>query len=146
MRGLMPRVINGAKFMLTYVALIVFYIYGFLWTRVPRKVSSMRDVLHLFYYDFLRLKPEHVEIVKLTSNELVTISRNPCPILKLSLLLGIDTKFACKVISETVCRYVLGNLDKDLIFERDYNYIRPYRDGCLERISRKWFMDAPSAG
>jgi hypothetical protein len=94
----------------------------------------MEDVFELFYINFLKLKKEHVEIVKLTDKELITISRNPCPILKLTLLLKMDTRYTCRLISETVCKYVLKRMDPRLVFERDYNYIRPYKDGCLERI------------
>jgi len=124
------------KLLAVYAGLLIFYIYGFMWTAIRREVSSMEDVLRAFYYDFLRLRPEHLEVVKITDCELVTISRNPCPILKLTLILGLDTKFTCRAISETVCRYVLRKLDPRLVFERDYSFIRPYGDGCLERISR----------
>jgi len=97
----------------------------------------MEDVYRVFYVDFLRLKPEHVEIVKLTDRELITISRNPCPILKLSMILRMDTRYTCKLVSETVAKYVLKHINRNLVFERDYNYIRPYKDGCLERIYLK---------
>ncbi|MEM1816947.1 MAG: hypothetical protein QW432_06195 [Desulfurococcaceae archaeon] len=137
MKLVREKLVQVVRLVPVYMGLVVFYIYGFLWTRISRRVSSMKGILQLFYYDFLRLKPEHVEVIKLTDSELVTISRNPCPILRLTLLLGLDTKFTCKVISETVCKYVLRQLDPNLVFERDYSYIRPYRDGCLERISKK---------
>ncbi|MEM2922092.1 MAG: hypothetical protein QXF26_07230 [Candidatus Bathyarchaeia archaeon] len=119
------------------LGLLVFYTYGFLWTLVPRRVDTMEDVFELFYIRFLGLKSEHIEVVKLTDAELITVSRNPCPILKLTMLLNMDTRYTCRLISETVCRYVLERMDPTLFFERDYNYIRPYRDGCLERISSK---------
>ncbi|MEM0361749.1 MAG: hypothetical protein QXK28_04705 [Sulfolobales archaeon] len=75
--------------------------------------------------------------MKLTDSELVTVSRNPCPILRLTTLLNMDTRYTCRLISETVCRYVLRKINPKLVFERDYNYIRPYRDGCMERIYLK---------
>jgi len=124
----------GLKHIPLLLSLSVFYIYGFMWTIKTREMKSMEDLLKLFYYDFLRLKKEDVEIVKLTDRELVTISRNPCPILKLAQILNIDTRYTCKLVSETVCKYVLKKINPDLVFERDYNYIRPYKDGCLERI------------
>jgi len=94
----------------------------------------MSDLLDLFYYKFLRLKKEHVEVVRVTDSELVTISRNPCPILRLTLFLGLDTRYTCRLVSEPVCRYVLRCVNPELVFERDYDYIRPYKDGCMERI------------
>lgn len=97
----------------------------------------MRDVFELFYIRFLRLEREHVEILELADTELVTVSRNPCPILVLTLMLRMDTRYTCRLVSETVCRYVLKRMDSKLVFERDYNHIRPYSDGCLERIFLK---------
>jgi len=114
--------------------LVVFYAYGFLWTLKPRRVETAGDVLNVFYYGFLRLRREDVEVVGVSDRELVTVSRNPCPILRLALTLGMDTRYVCRVVSETVCRYVLRRLNPRLVFERDYSYIRPHRDGCLERV------------
>jgi len=116
------------------LGLFVFYAYGFLWTLKPRRAESMSDLLDLFYYKFLRLEKEHVEVVRITSNELVTICRNPCPILRLALSLGLDTRYVCRLVSEPVCRYVLKHLNPEIVFERNYEYIRPYKDGCMERI------------
>jgi hypothetical protein len=94
----------------------------------------MREVLDLFYLDFLRLKESDVEVVKLDENELITRCRNPCPILKLSLMLNVDTRVSCRIISEPVCKYVLRRLNPHLVFQRNYNHIRPYSDSCEERI------------
>jgi len=127
LRGLLGRVV-------VYLALAVFYAYGLLWTLKPRRVETAGDVLNAFYYGFLRLRREDVEVVGVSDRELVTVSRNPCPILRLALALGMDTRYVCRVVSETVCRYVLRRLNPRLVFERDYSYIRPHRDGCLERV------------
>lgn len=127
------------KIIIVYIGLITFYVYAFLWliVRAPRNISSMSNLLQVFYYDFLRLKPEDIEIIKLAEHELITISRNSCPILKLSLRFGLDTRYTCKIISESVCKYVLRKLNPNIIFKRDYNYIRPYKSGCLEILRRK---------
>ncbi|MEO3993167.1 MAG: hypothetical protein QN229_02495 [Desulfurococcaceae archaeon TW002] len=119
------------------LGLFVFYAYGFLWIMKPRKAETMNELLDLFYYKFLRLKKKHVEVVRISDDELVTISRNSCPILRLTLFLGLDTRYTCKLISEPVCRYVLKRVNPKLIFERNYDYIRPYKDGCMERIYLK---------
>ena len=94
----------------------------------------MIDILDLFYLDFLRLGKREVEVIKLDEHELVTRCRNRCPILELSLRLDVDTKLACRVISEPVCRYVLRKLNPHLVFKRNYNHIRPYAESCEERI------------
>jgi hypothetical protein len=120
------------------LGLLVFYLYAHVWLLRSRRVVTMRDLYEVFYIDFLALEPKDVEIVKLTDKELVTMSRNPCPILKLATMLRMDTKYVCKFISEKVCKHVLKHIDEGLVFERDYDYIRPYRDGCRERIYRRF--------
>jgi len=122
-------VLNIAKFL--------FYLHGWLWTIKPKHVRSMRDVLDLFYLGFLGLGEGDVEVVKLNDFELVTRCKNQCPILRLSIMLKIDTRVACKIISEPVCKYVLHRLDSRLNFERNYNHIRPYSGSCEERIYLK---------
>ncbi len=126
-----------AKKTVLLLGLFVFYAYGFLWTLKPRKAETMSELLDLFYYKFLRLEKKHVEVVRISGDELVTICRNPCPILRLTQFLGLDTRYTCRLISEPVCRYVLKRVDPKLIFERNYDYIRPYKDGCMERIYLK---------
>jgi len=79
------------------VTKFLFYLYGWLWTLRPKRVGLMRDVLALFYLGFLGLDERDVEVVKLDDFELITRCRNPCPILRLSLMLKIDTKLACKI-------------------------------------------------
>lgn len=121
--------------LILYTSLAVFYVYSVFWCITRRNsVKSTRDVLRIFYYDFLRLRREHILIEKLTRRELIVISVNPCPILKLSQLLRVDTRYSCKLVSETVCKMVLKCLNPNLVFTRDYNYIRPYSSGCRERI------------
>lgn len=128
------RLSTSMKKSLLLLGLFVFYTYGFLWSLKPRKVSSAEDVLKLFYYGFLRLRSEDVEVVKLSDRGLITISRNPCPILKLALLLKMDTRYVCRLISETVCKYVLKRMNPKLVFERNYDHIRPYANGCMEKV------------
>jgi hypothetical protein len=70
LRGLLGRVA-------VYLALVVFYAYGFLWTLKPRRVETAGDALNVFYYGFLRLRREDVEVVGVSDRELVTVSRTP---------------------------------------------------------------------
>lgn len=120
-----------------YLGYFLFMLYAIIWFIVRgRRVRVRRaiDVLVYFYYDFLRLRRRDVVVTELSNYKLVTISRNPCPILQLSLLLRVDTRYTCKVISENTCKWVLKRLDKRIVFIRDYNHIRPYSDGCKETI------------
>ena len=66
------------------------------------------------------------------------------PILRLPLMLKIDTRVACKVVSEPVCKIVLSKLDPLLAFERNYNHIRQYHESCEERIHFKGEKDSTS--
>jgi len=136
---LLEKIFWAVKHAPLILGLLAFYLYAHMWLLRGRRANSMRDLYEVFYIDFLALKPKDVEIVKLTDEELITISRNPCPILKLAMMLKMDTKYVCRFISETVCRHVLKHIDERLVFERDYDYIRPYRDGCRERIYRRRF-------
>jgi len=113
---------------------VVFYIYAFLWLIKPRRAKSIEDIYRLFYIDFLRLDPKDVEIVEMNSYRLVTRCRNRCPILALAQSLDLDTRYVCRIVSEPVCRYVLRKLNPKIAFIRNYNYIRPYKDGCEEHI------------
>ncbi|MEM2930995.1 MAG: hypothetical protein QW797_09095, partial [Thermoproteota archaeon] len=91
--GLLSRLKTGLKHIPLTLGLFVFYSYGFLWTLKPRRIETMRDLFELFYIRFLRLESKHVEIVRMTGTELVTVSRNPCPILRLTLMLRMDTRY-----------------------------------------------------
>ena len=121
------------------LAKIVFYINAFLWLFTKRrKAETMRDVLELFYYDFLRIDKKDLEVVRLTDNLLITRARNPCPILKTAMRLGIDTRVMCREVSEPVCKFVLLRLNPALIFYRNYSHIRPYTDSCEEIIIKAY--------
>ncbi|MEM4576095.1 MAG: hypothetical protein QW701_01385 [Candidatus Nezhaarchaeales archaeon] len=122
------------KNLVLFLAKQIFYPYGLLWTLSAPKASNVNEILELFYFKFLRIRMRDIEVVKLTNTELITRCRNPCPILKFTLLLGLDTRFTCKYVSEPVCNYVLKKLNDRIVFERNYNHIRPYKDSCEERI------------
>lgn len=115
----------------------IFFLYAFLWLIFPKNINSMSEVLKSFYLDFLRLSVDNLKVIRISNEELITRCKNPCPILWLSFRLGLDTRSVCKEVSEPVCRYFLKKLNPNLVFERNYNHIRPYRDDCEERIYLK---------
>ena len=133
MRG---NLISMKEVVLT-IAKVAFYLYAFLWTIKPKIANSMSDVLELFYLDFLRVDRREIEVVRLAEDELITRCKNPCPILRLSELLSVDTKHACRKVSEPVCKFVLGKMNPNLAFERNYGWIRPFKGSCEERIYLK---------
>lgn len=122
------------KKLILLLAKQIFYLYGLLWTLGAPKARDTNEILELFYFKFLRISVRDIEVVKLADTELIIRCKNPCPILKFTLLLGLDTRFTCKYVSEPVCNYVLKKLNEKIVFERNYNHIRPYKDSCEERI------------
>ncbi|MCC6012780.1 MAG: hypothetical protein LM593_00155 [Candidatus Verstraetearchaeota archaeon] len=117
-----------------FLAKSIFFIYGFLWTIKPRKYNSIKDIINDFYINFLRIDKKYIHIIKINEKEAIVRCDNPCPILKLSMILNLDTKFVCKYISEPVCNYVLKRMNEKIIFERNYEHIRPYKESCEEHI------------
>lgn len=120
--------------MILLFAKYLFFLYAFLWPVFSKRTSSMEDVLKIFYIDFLKVGANDIEIVKINEDELITRCKNPCPILWLATRLGMDTKHVCKEVSEPACEYFLKKLNPNLVFERNYNHIRPYKESCEERI------------
>ncbi len=117
---------------------IAFYIFAFKWhlknkRKIPNKISS-RDILQLFYFDFLKIPKKDCETIEITNNKLITRCKNKCPVLDLSLNLNIDTRKSCRQISEGPCKYFLRKLDRNIIFKRNYDHIRPYSEDCEEEI------------
>jgi len=118
---------------------IGFYIFALKWhlnnkRKIPNKITS-RDILKLFYFDFLKIPKKDCEIIEMINNKLITRCKNKCPILDFSLNLNIDTKKSCRRISEGPCKYFLRKLDKNIIFRRNYDHIRPYWEDCEEVIT-----------
>ena len=100
-----------------------------------QKVDEKVSPLNLFYLDFLKIPKKDCDIIEITNNKLITRCKNKCSILDLSLNLNIDTKKSCRLISEEPCKYFLRKLDKNIIFKRNYNHIRPYKEDCEEEIT-----------
>ena len=71
-----------------------FYFIAIIWhikNKVPKKITT-KDILELFYYDFLNVPIEDCKLIKMTDNELITRCKNNCPILNFSLNSDIDTR------------------------------------------------------
>jgi len=115
---------------------ISFYYYALKWhlnNTTPKNITT-KNILELFYYDFLNVPIEDCEIIEITDNKLTTRCKNVCPILEFSKEFSLDTKKSCKRLSEGPCKFFLKKLDKNIIFERNYDHIRPYKKNCEETI------------
>ncbi|MBN2603868.1 MAG: hypothetical protein JXA91_07045 [Candidatus Thermoplasmatota archaeon] len=98
-------------------------------------IISTRDVYELFYLDFLKVPKEDCKIIEMSEKRLITRCKNYCPVLEISQDLGIDTRKSCKQISEGPCKFFLRKLSKEIVFERNYDGIRPYTKDCEEIIT-----------
>ncbi|MCQ5340483.1 MAG: hypothetical protein NO483_02065 [Candidatus Methanomethylicia archaeon] len=125
---------NIIKKIILFMARSIFYIYGFLWTIIPKRYDSIEEIINDFYINFLRIDKKYVHILKINKREAIIRCDNPCPILKLSMILKLDTKSVCRYISEPVCEYVLKRMNSKIIFKRNYDHIRPYKESCEEHI------------
>jgi hypothetical protein len=125
---------NIIKKIILFMARSIFYIYGFLWTIIPKRYDSIEEIINDFYINFLRIDKKYVHILKINKREAIVRCDNPCPILKLSMILKLDTKSVCRYISEPVCEYVLKRMNSKIIFKRNYDHIRPYKESCEEHI------------
>lgn len=117
----------------------IFYSYAFLWLFFHKKLKetkelNSKEILQIFYFDFLKVPRKRCKIIKITKSKLITRCNNNCPILNLSKAISLDTRESCKKISEPVCKYFLKKLNKNIEFKRNYNYIRPYKKFCEETI------------
>lgn len=115
---------------------ILFYLDALNWHMkhsIPRDITII-DIYKFFYIDFLGAKKDECRITYIDDNKIVTRCKNDCPILDYSLRINRDTRDVCKRLSEGPCRYFLRKLNKNIVFIRNYNHIRPYEEDCEETI------------
>ncbi len=114
----------------------IFFIHAFLWFLTHKRPEGLttKKICKIFYHDFLKVPKNNCKIVNISKTILITHCSNPCPILNLSKLIGIDTREVCKRVSEGPCKYFLKRLHQRIDFKRDYKKIRPYTDYCRETI------------
>jgi hypothetical protein len=116
---------------------LLFYIHAVRWKMKHGRPQYLtgEEILRVFYYDFLGVPREHVHVVEVTEDRLVTRCDNACPILDLAEQLGKDTKEVCLRTSERGCKFFLRSLSKEIKFERNYDRIRPHASDCEETIT-----------
>lgn len=115
---------------------IWFYFSAWYWHLIhpcPEHIS-IKEIYKLFYLDFLKIPEQDCKIIEMTDKKLVTRCKNKCPILDFSLALCKDTRISCKQLSEGPCKYFLRKLNKNIVFKRNYDHIRPYMEDCEETI------------
>ncbi|MCP5108771.1 MAG: nucleoside deaminase [bacterium] len=95
------------------------------------------DILSEAYELFIRklgISPGEAPVVHKSENTLVIHSKNFCPTLEACKILGLDTRFVCRVFSQEPTELLLKQLNPKLRFTRNYEKLRPYADYCEEMI------------
>lgn len=104
-------------------------------TSFPVRLTP-RDAFELLFLDYMGLDAHSLAVTAESEDEIVWISRNPCPTLGACAVLGLDTRLVCRAAYEKSTQAFLSRLDPQLRFLRSYQHIRPYADGCQESILR----------
>ncbi len=73
-------------------------------------------------------------VVRRAEGLVVFHSKNFCPTLEACRILGLDTRWVCRLYNEGAADQLIRQLDPSLRFSRNYERIRPYSGYCEERI------------
>jgi tRNA(adenine34) deaminase len=96
-----------------------------------------QDILHVAYRVFLQklgISEDQAPIVRCDEKHLILHSRNYCPTLEACNLLGLDTRFVCKYLTEKPTTDLIRQIHPKLRFTRNYKHLRPHSDYCEEMI------------
>jgi tRNA(Arg) A34 adenosine deaminase TadA len=73
-------------------------------------------------------------VVRRSKGVVVFHSKNFCPTLEACQILGLDTRWVCRLSNEGSADQLIRQIDPRLRFSRNYELIRPYSGYCEERI------------
>lgn len=96
------------------------------------------DLLDSGYHLLLErfgITSDEAPVVQKTENQIVFHSVNFCPTLEACKILGLDTEYVCRRLNENSTDTLLKQLDKRLVFSRNYSKLRPNEEFCEEMIS-----------
>ena len=100
-------------------------------------VTDGEDILHAAYRVFLKklgISEDQAPIVRCDETHIILHSCNYCPTLEACKLLGLDTRFVCKHLSEKPTTDLIRQIHPKLRFSRNYERLRPHSDYCEEMI------------
>lgn len=103
----------------------------------PSLKSGRTDAIDCAYEVFLKklsIKAEEAPVVHRDDNGLVLHSTNFCPTLEACNILGIDTRFVCRYLTEKPTTDLLRQVHPNLRFARNYEKLRPHTPYCEEMI------------
>jgi tRNA(Arg) A34 adenosine deaminase TadA len=100
-------------------------------------VTDGEDILQAAYSVFLQklgISEDQAPIVRRDETHLILHSSNYCPTLEACKLLGLDTRFVCKHLTEKPTTDLVRQIHPKLRFTRNYERLRPHSDYCEEMI------------
>lgn len=102
---------------------------------VKRTGDPVLDGYRVFYEMYLRVSvPCDGQIVEQTDTRLVSRWWNHCPTLEACQQLGLDTREVCRKAYHKPAQVFLSEIDPNLVFERNYQFVRPHTPYCEEII------------
>lgn len=99
--------------------------------------TEEEDALDAGYRVFLTklgINKDQAPIISRDHRHLVLHSTNFCPTLEACRILGLDTRFVCRLLTEKPTTELLRRVNPKLRFTRSYEKLRPYSDFCEEMI------------
>jgi len=100
-------------------------------------VTDGEDILKAAYRVFLQklgISEDQAPIVRCDETYLILHSNNFCPTLEACKLLGLETRFVCKHLTEKPTTDLIRQIHPKLRFMRNYERLRPHSDYCEEMI------------
>lgn len=101
------------------------------------KKSTGKKAIDIAYQVFLKkldITEDQASIVQRDERTLVLHSRNFCPTLEACKILGLDTRFVCRHLTEKPTSELIRQIHPKLRFTRNYDKLRPYFNYCEEMI------------
>lgn len=96
--------------------------------------ENILDDAYLLFLTKLGINEEEAPVVNRTEKEIVIHSKNFCPTLEACKILGLDTSYICKHLTEKSMNDLLKLLNPSLSFTRNYSRLRPRTEFCEEKI------------
>jgi len=98
------------------------------------KEKDLLEVAYELLMDKLEITPKGAPIKEKTRKRLLFHSMNFCPTLEACKILGLDTRYICKILNEKPTNMLVKQIDERLSYHRNYEKLRQYCDYCEEMI------------
>jgi hypothetical protein len=97
-------------------------------------LPEVEKAYNIIFIENMGIPAKDSKVVKINNNKIMIESRNFCPYLEACKILGLDTRYVCKVIVEPSIQKVCKAINSKLDFNRNYERLRPHIDFCEEYI------------